>query len=44
MLKEVRDTIVASKGSLRMLLTLGGALMAVSSLATGLIIKFWPGN
>jgi len=44
MLKEVRDTITATKGGWKVLVWTGAALMALSSTLTGLLVKFWPGH
>lgn len=44
MMMEVRDTIVSTKGSWKVLVALGGLLMALSSILTGIALKFWPGN
>ena len=41
---EMRDIIVASKGSWRALVIVGGLLMALSSLLTSFVVKFWPGH
>jgi len=42
LLREVRDTIIATKGSWKTLVAIGGLLMALSSLVTGVVLKFWP--
>lgn len=42
LIQEMRDVIIASKGSWKTLVAIGGFLMALSSLITGLVLKFWP--
>lgn len=44
MMQEVRDTLVGAKGSWKVLVALGGLLMALTSIATGVVLKLWPGN
>lgn len=41
-LTEMRDVIVASKGSWKMLGVIGGLLVTITSILTTLIVKFWP--
>jgi len=43
-LQEMRDVIVASKGSWKMAVGIGGLLVTLSSIATSLVLKFWPGH
>lgn len=43
-IQEMRDILVASKGSWRTLAVLGGIVIALTSAITSIVIKFWPGQ
>lgn len=43
-IQEMRDILVASKGSWRTLAVLGSIVIALTSAITSIVIKFWPGQ